>query len=53
MPVEIRELIIRATVNQDDAGSAGTGTVNGIAPEPTQDAIEQVMQILRQIKKKR
>ena len=53
MPVEIREIIIRATVGQDSAESTAAGSANnGTAPEPAQEAIEQVMQILDDKKKR-
>ena len=51
MPIEIRELVIRATV-RDDAGAAGAGGAGGDARGDEREAlvaecVEQVMEILR------
>lgn len=53
MPIEIRELIIRATV-RDDAGSAGAGgDARGEERETLiAECIDQVMDILRDEKER-
>jgi hypothetical protein len=53
MPIEIRELVIRATV-RDDAGAAGAGDeVRGDEREAlVAECIEQVMEILREEKER-
>jgi hypothetical protein len=55
MPVEIKELIIRATVRQDDPGPppepavrAGDGEREAIV----EDCVRQVLQILRKSKER-
>jgi len=51
MPVEIRELVIRAEVNpgQDGAGQAGAGTGDASDRERlVRDCVEQVMELIRQ-----
>lgn len=49
MPIEIRELVIRATVDPEKEESSGSTT--GQAPSATQDivaeCVEQVLEILR------
>ena len=53
MPIEIRELVIRATV-RDDTGAAGAGgAVRGDEREAlVAECIEQVMEILREEKER-
>lgn len=51
MPIEIREIIIKATVNESDQGTGGAATAapaggNASAGNSLQDAIEQVLQVL-------
>jgi hypothetical protein len=54
MPIEIREIVIRATVNEQ--GGAGSGVSPGSAPAAStaagggdviQECVEQVMQIIQ------
>jgi hypothetical protein len=53
MPLEIRELVIKATISQDDSGSAKptAGTQSGNSPATTeqmvQTCVEKVLEILK------
>jgi hypothetical protein len=49
MPIEIREIIIRAVVGQNEGGTAPSG--GGQAPssggtDPVQEAVEQTLQVI-------
>ncbi len=49
MPIEIREIIIRAVVNQQGGGGASTGASpnSTSSPDVIQETVEQVMQIIK------
>lgn len=50
MPIEIRELLIKATVNESGRGkeSSGRGGSNSDKEDIVAECVEQVMEILRQ-----
>ena len=58
MPIEIKEIIIRATIGDAGAGSASPGVPGAAAgggapgPEVLQECIEQVFQILEDKKER-
>lgn len=63
MPLEIRELIIRAVVDEDEPSSAGAASAaGGHAPAPgaasaerarlVAECVEQVMEVLREQKER-
>jgi hypothetical protein len=49
MPIEIREIVIRATVNQGDASVAPNATppASSSPPDVLQECIDQVVQVLK------
>jgi hypothetical protein len=53
MPIEIRELIIRATVNSGESGKQGRKKSEGKADDAFIEAcVEQVLEILRKKKER-
>ncbi len=53
MPIEIRELVIKATINQDDAGATKTspntqsGNLSATTEQIVQTCVEKVLEILK------
>lgn len=55
MPIEIRELVIKATVNQDQNAAAQSSTANnenGSKEAELRDAVEEMLRILENKKER-